>query len=46
MMFTAYRYGKFVADLASKCSGLGKLEMMGITWGALTDEAGLCCNED
>ena len=30
MMFTAERHGKFVADLASKSSGLGKFEMVGI----------------
>ena len=45
MVLTAQRYGKFIADLASKRSGLREFEMVGIAGRALTDEAGLRCDK-
>ena len=45
MMITAEWHGKFVADLPPKRPGLGKFEMMGITWRASTDDTGLRGNE-
>ena len=45
MMFTAEWHGKFVADLASERSRLGKFEMMGIARRALADQAGLRCHK-
>ena len=45
-MFATEWHGKFVADLPSKSSGLGEFEMVGIAWGALADQAGLCRHED
>ena len=45
VMFSAQGDGKFVADLASERSRLGKFEMMGIARRALADQAGLRCHK-
>ena len=45
VMFSAQGDGKFVADLAPERSRLGEFEMMGIARRALTDQAGLRCDE-
>ena len=45
MMITAQWHREFVADLASQCSGLRKLQMMRIARRALADQARLCRDE-
>jgi hypothetical protein len=40
-MVAAQRNGEFVADLAAKGSRLCKFEVMGVTGGALANQAGL-----
>jgi hypothetical protein len=45
VMVTAERDGKFVADLASERSRLGKFEVVGVAGRALADNTGLGRNE-
>jgi hypothetical protein len=44
VVMAANRNRKFVADLATHRSGLGKFDMVCITWLALTNHACLCPN--
>ncbi len=46
MVLTAERHGEFVADLASKRSGLREFQVVGITGQPLADQAWPRCNED
>jgi hypothetical protein len=45
MVVAAQRHGELVADLASERSRLREFQVVGITWNATADQAGLRCDE-